>query len=1134
MTKLFYFLGADPNLKHTIFASIPEVLQNSVSRHLQSTGRRIENLTIGEIQQETYMAIEEICDRKKIIKDYLTGSKEVDRVCRDTKLQIKCVQKKDCSCHHKKHFRRKKDHSSFRTPAYPRSLRRKRKWRYLRKKQPQGLKSSRCYICGRQGHFAKQCPKNKHGSKMIQMIQKKTGITINEEDDVESIFSIDDEPGDNSLFAIQSLEELETDESSGEMYMLQNHISSSITSVVPAPHVPVSVYLDKYDKPTEIIAFIDTGAAKSIMNPEVLPTNWWKPHTRVFSTASNEEFTTHLISKPITIQFFPGCSVRTTVLGSKLPGKDLVVGFDIYAQAKVLRIVPEGLRFRQLFKPFVDIPRLFLVQPTEEIKLLLEDLKEKSCADSHKDFLSKCDHPLWMNPEFFVKLPFKKNEDINPTKASHTCMNPEHLKLAEAECDELLQQGLIESADSQWACEAFYVNKRSEQARGKLRLVINYQPLNHFLQDDKFPLPNRNTLFSSLAKAQIFSKFDLKAGFWQLGIDPADRPKTGFCIPNKHSQWKVMTFGLKTAPSLFQKAMVKIFQPIMEQALIYIDDILLYSPDEEAHLKPLKHFSRLVAQHGIMLSERKMKINQREIEFLGMNLKDGRYHPGPHIAQELMKFPNENLSKKQILQFLGIVNYLRDFVPKISKYTNPLRKMLKKTPPQWSSTQTRAIPSEGRRILQTDASDKYWGAILFEEKEQKRHLCGYKSGRFSDAEIHYHSTFKEILAVKKAISKFEFHLIGHHFLVEMDMSSFPQMLKFKQKSVPHPQLLRWSEWFSKFSFDCKHIKGKTNIMADLLTRPKHIMMYKASSSAKANKKNPESAFNIPPNLNPEFPPEVYKLVLENKFHSKAKDMVFEYQLDIFRNYGGLMLHPFGLHPDYPFIHPIHFEIREVPEEVKWLLWYLTHIHQIAIQFILPELQGFLEDVTQKMEPAVTKNLSDILTWFFPIAHWRDMIKQATTQNPGHFVIIILYKPHYFMQHGNARQLGTFPSAHIHSIHWKDVRENEDRYRALQKHMCQINRQILREIWPPPSEQAPWDAWPENPALLTPYHRALLEAQKQYKENIPNPSEWSQDYPWFDSSASKMPKEDDEDHMEIEDGSDSTSTDSAQLPFSNRN
>ncbi|KAK8981745.1 hypothetical protein V6N11_049239 [Hibiscus sabdariffa] len=167
-----------------------------------------------------------------------------------------------------------------------------------------------------------------------------------------------------------------------------------------------------------------------------------------------------------------------------------------------------------------------------------------------------------------------------------------------------------------------------------------------------------------------------------------------------------------------------------------------------------------------------------------------------------------------------------------------------------------------------------------------------------------------------------------------------------------------------------------------------------------------------------------------------------------------------------------------------------------------------------------------------------MLEQAAAESKGHFIIIIFYKPQYFMDHGAAKQLGSLPSAYIHKIQWEDVRKKENRYRELQKYMCQINRQIPKVIWPPPEEQAPWDTWPRDPSLLTTYHKAIMEAQEQYKDNIPDPSEWSQDYPWYDSSANKSAvsaEKTRDDHMEIEkeDCDSDTSTDSAQLPHSNR-
>nr|KYP73221.1 polyprotein [Cajanus cajan] len=221
----------------------------------------------------------------------------------------------------------------------------------------------------------------------------------------------------------------------------------------------------------------------------------------------------------------------------------------------------------------------------------------------------------------------------------------------------------------------------------------------------------------------------------------------------------------------------------------------------ESHKKLLNQFLERANLYGIMFSEKKIQLAQREIDFLGMKFSQGTYQPQPHIAEELLNFPEGNITVKQIQQFLGIINYIRDFIPKIARYTSPFSKMLKKDPPPWGSEQTQAvqeikkiaqdppalkIPGDGKRILQTDAGDHYWGAVFIEEVQGKKFYCGHASGQFKEAEKHYHTTYKEALAVKNGIKKFDFHLRGHHFEVQMDNSSFPKILEFKNKLPPEP------------------------------------------------------------------------------------------------------------------------------------------------------------------------------------------------------------------------------------------------------------------------------------------------------------------------------------------------------------
>ncbi|KAL0445482.1 UNVERIFIED_CONTAM: polyprotein [Sesamum latifolium] len=261
-----------------------------------------------------------------------------------------------------------------------------------------------------------------------------------------------------------------------------------------------------------------------------------------------------------------------------------------------------------------------------------------------------------------------------------------------------------------------------------------------------------------------------------------------------------------------------------------------------------------------MLSDKKSFIGQHNIDFLGMKFIDGKYQPSPHITQELLKFPEENLIVKEIQQFLGIVNYIKDFIPQCSLYTSQLTKLLKKEPPPWGQAQTMAlqklkqvsqqpiplkIASTGHRILQTDASNEFWGAILIENENGKKHFCGHASGQFKDSKKHYHA------AIKYGIKKFEFHLIGHHFTILMDNTSFPKIMDLKNKGVPEPQLLRLKDRFSKYQFTVKHIKGENNLIPDLLSRPSGIHLisstgtipiFMASSSSSTSK----SPLTFPP------------------------------------------------------------------------------------------------------------------------------------------------------------------------------------------------------------------------------------------------------------------------------------------------
>ncbi|XP_059629145.1 uncharacterized protein LOC132271707 [Cornus florida] len=299
----------------------------------------------------------------------------------------------------------------------------------------------------------------------------------------------------------------------------------------------------------------------------------------------------------------------------------------------------------------------------------------------------------------------------------------------DAQLQELLEKKLIERTKSPHSSPAFLVRNHSEVKRGKARMVINYKRLNEHLVFDGYFIPRKDVLLNQTRGSTIFSKFDCKAGFWQIKLRKKSKPLTAFSTPHGHYQWTVMPFGLNTAPQIYQRWMDSIFNDLKDFVVVYIDDILVFSKTREEHNKHLICLSEKLKKYGIILSPTKIDVEQESIDFLGLVLTHKGIKLQDHIIIKIRDFPDILQDKKQLQSFLGILNYGRSFIKGLAQKELPLLKKLQKNAPfDWTDNDTTIIkqikadlvqipevyfPQNGDKlILETDASELCWGCVL--------------------------------------------------------------------------------------------------------------------------------------------------------------------------------------------------------------------------------------------------------------------------------------------------------------------------------------------------------------------------------------------------------------------------------------
>ncbi len=297
--------------------------------------------------------------------------------------------------------------------------------------------------------------------------------------------------------------------------------------------------------------------------------------------------------------------------------------------------------------------------------------------------------------------------------------------------DDALRKGWIQPSESPAGAPILFVPKHD----GSLRLCADFRGLNKVTKKNRYPLPLIPEILDRLSGAKIFSKMDLRDAYHRIRVAQEDRWKTAFRTRYGHFEYLVMPFGLTNAPASFQAYINEALRGLLDHICIaYMDDILIFSQDEEEHEKHMLLVLERLEKYSLYAKLSKCKFFQSEVDFLGYRVGVDGVSMDPSRVQAIQEWPVPK-SFRDIQVFLGFANFYRGFIYRYSHVVAPITDLLigmkagKKTGPfEWTDSADKAFrtlkacfspdtvlahfdPEKGSRV-EVDASGEAIGGVL--------------------------------------------------------------------------------------------------------------------------------------------------------------------------------------------------------------------------------------------------------------------------------------------------------------------------------------------------------------------------------------------------------------------------------------
>ncbi|SCZ91000.1 BZ3500_MvSof-1268-A1-R1_Chr1-3g02463 [Microbotryum saponariae] len=405
-----------------------------------------------------------------------------------------------------------------------------------------------------------------------------------------------------------------------------------------------------------------------------------------------------------------------------------------------------------------------------------------------------------------------------------------------------LASGRLRPSRSPYASPAFIIPKKGSDVDPTIspRWVNDYRHLNRHTIKDRTPLPLADDILSTCSKAQFWAKIDMTNSFFQTKMAEEDIAKTAVSTPWGLYEWTVMPMGLCNAPATHQRRVNDALHGLLGTiCFVYLDDITIFADTLEEHEARVCQVLDALRRAELYCSPSKTNLATSECEFLGHIINRSGVHADPKKIKRIHDW-HLPATVTELKGFLGLVQYLRRFIPGLAEHTAALTpltiKGLTSIGNLWTTPTVRHFEAIKSIVVSldclrppdhsadampfwvmTDASLQGIGGVLLQVSHWKTaHPIAYWSRQYIPAERNYPTHEQELLAIVEALKEWRIDLLGGHFHILTDHSTLEHFQT--QRTVISRRQARWLDTLAEFDYDLQYLPGRENIVADAMSR----------------------------------------------------------------------------------------------------------------------------------------------------------------------------------------------------------------------------------------------------------------------------------------------------------------------------